>query len=167
MKEDNIMQYESTLPEEFDGTFKFSNPTDADFIGIWDKKEYRFPAGKTVPMVMTEYSPLEIQHIRKKFAKDLAEQMFYKTSEYKEKKDQEGTPGNRTMSGIHLAATYSLEDLTPFIQKCLEPLEAGKISSRPVEKQTVESKLHLDEDGKYVTEPVDGKTSLRQKALES
>ena len=71
------------------------------------------------------------------------------------------------MSGIHQAATYSLEDLTPFIQQCLQPLESAKLSSRPAEVQTVESKLHKDDDGNYVTQAIDKKTSLKQKALES
>jgi len=163
---ETIMSYESVLPEKFDGTFKFSNPTEKDFIGVWDKEEYLFPAGKTVPMIMPAHSPLEIQHIRKKFAKDLAEREFYNSKSYKDKADQEGSSGNRTMTGIHQAATYSLEDLTPFIQKCLQPLDMADMTSQPRQGQTVESKLHKDDDGSFVTSAIDKKTSLKAKALE-
>ena len=107
------------------------------------------------------------QHIRKKFAKDLGERMFYKSKGYQDKVAQEGTPGNRTMSGIHQAATYTLDDLTPFIQACLKPLEDGKLSSQPAQVSKVEDKLHRDDDGNYVTQAIDGKTSLKQKALNS
>ena len=77
-----VMAHEPVLPEDFDGTFRFTNPSEEDFIGEWGSKEYHFPAGKTVPMVMPEYSPIEIQHIRKKFAKNLAEREFYKSKGY-------------------------------------------------------------------------------------
>lgn len=159
-----VMAYQSVLPEDFDGTFRFTNPSDEDFIGIWGGKEYLFPAGKTVPMVMMEYSPLEVQHIRKKFAKDLAEREFYKSQEYRIKQSQEGTPGNRTMSGIHQAATYTLDDLTPYIQACLQTLESAKLMYRPVEKVSLESKLHTDDNGKHISSVVDEKTSLIEKA---
>lgn len=101
----DLMKYEAILPEDFDGVFRFSNFSDEDFVGVWNKKEYLFPAQSTVPMVMTEHSPIEIQHIRKHFAKKLAEREFFRGDNYKTKAGQEGTPGNRTMSGIHQAAT--------------------------------------------------------------
>ena len=115
-------------------------------------------------MIMTDYSPLEIQHIRKKFAKNLAEREFYKSKEYKVMADQEGKPGNRTMSGIHQAATYTLDDLTPYIQECLQQREESKLTSKPVERESLESKLHTDDDGKPISEVVDKKTSLVEKA---
>ena len=160
----DVMAYQSVLPEEFDGTFKFTNPSDEDFKGVWGGQEYLFPAKKTVPMIIAEYSPLEIQHIRKKFAKDLAEREFYKSQEYKVKKDQEGTPGNRTMSGIHQATAYTLDELTPYIQACLQPMELSRLTSRPVEKVSIESKLHKDDDGNPISSVIDQKTSLIEKA---
>lgn len=159
-----VMAYQSVLPEDFDGTFRFTNPSDEDFVGVWGGKEYLFPAGRTVPIVMMEYSPLEIQHIRKKFAKDLAEREFYKSQEYRVKRDQEGTPGNRTMSGIHQAATYTLNDLTPYIQACLQSMPEETLKFRNVEKPSLESKLHTDDSGKMISSVVDEKTSLIEKA---
>ena len=126
MHENNIMKMEDTLPEDFNGVFPFTNWSEEDFIGVWGKKEYRYPALSTSPMILPEYSPLEIQHIRKKFAKDLAEREFFKAQEYKTLSGQEGTPGNRTMNSIHQAATYSLDTLTPFIQKALQALPVSK-----------------------------------------
>lgn len=163
----NIMSYESVLPPDFDGVFRFSNPSDEDFIGVWGGKEYLFPAGSTVPLVIVEHSPLEIQHIRKKFAKDLAEREFYKSKDYKIKQKQEGTMGNRNFSSIHQAAAYTIHDLAPYIRKCLEPLPESKLMSKPAPRVKVEEKLHTKDDGSYLTEAIDPKASLRKKALEA
>lgn len=163
----DIMQFQRVLPPDFDGTFRFTNPSKEDFIGKWGSKEYLFPAEATTPMVMIEHSPLEIQHIRKKFAKDLAEREFYKSKQYKGLAAQEGKPGNRTFSGIHQAATYNLSDLEPYIQQCLKPLKAAEILSRPMAKDNLEDKLKKNDDGSLQTEAVDQKTSLRKRALEA
>lgn len=159
-----LMAYQPVLPENFDGTFKFTNPSDEDFIGVWGKKEYFFPANKTVRMVMPEHSPLEVQHIRKKFAKKLAEREFYKSQQYKVLSDQEGKPGDRRFNSIHQAATYTENDLIPWIQACLEPKEEATLTVQPANMPSVEDKLHRDDDGKLITEAIDGKTSLKQKA---
>lgn len=161
------MDYEAVLPPDFDGIFRFSNPSNEEFIGVWGGKQYLFPAESTVPLVIMEHSPLEIQHIRKKFAKDLAEREFYKSKSYKQKVAQEGTPGDRRFSGIHQAATYTLQDLEPYIQDCLKPLPVSKLVSKPAQTRTVEDKLHINDDGSFNTEAIDKKTSLRKKALES
>lgn len=166
MQPKNIMSYESVLPENFDGTFRFSNPSDEDFVGEWNKKEYLFPARSTVPMIMVEHSPIEIQHIRKHFAKKLAEREFYKSKEYKTMQGQEGKPGDRRMNSIHQAATYTLSDLEPYIRKCLEPLSEAVLTAKPAQVSKVEDKLTLNDEGNFNTEAIDGKTSLRKKALE-
>ena len=167
MQEKNIMSYESVLPEGFTGTFTFSNPSNEDFVGIWAGIEYLFPARTTVPLVITNHSPLEVQHIRKKFAKDLAEREFYKSKSYKEKQGQEGRPGSRNFNSIHQAATYTLDDLVPYIEKCLEPLPVSELLSKPAQITPVESKLHRKADGTLLTEAITNNTSLRQKALNS
>lgn len=168
MNEDKgIMKYEATLPENFDGTFWFTNPTDEEFVGIWGKKEYHFAPQTTSKMVMPEYTPLEVQHIRKKFAKDLAEREFFKSKSYESFRAQEGSPNNRTMSGIHQAATYTLDNLTPFIQKCLEPLEISQVAVTEASIPSVEDKLTRNDDGELNTEAIDQKKSLRKKALDA
>lgn len=159
------MRYENILPPDFDGVFRFSNPSEEDFLGTWNSKEYLFPAQTTTPMVIPEHSPLEIQHIRKKFAKDLAEREFYKSKSYKVMQGQEGKSGNRTLNSIHQAATYSLTDLEPYIQACLKPLTASTMTVKPVIKTALEDTLSRNESGELNTEVVDRKTSLRQKAL--
>jgi len=168
MQEDkSIMRYESVLPADFDGVFRFSNPSDEDFVGVWNSKEYLFPAGTTTPMVIMEHSPLEIQHIRKKFARDLAEREYYKSKGYRSLSAQEGKPGNRTFSGIHQAATYTINDLEPYIKQCLKPLPASQLRSKPVDRIPLEDKIHKRDDGSLSSEAIDSKTSLRKKALES
>lgn len=165
MQDKNIMSYDSVLPADFDGVFRFSNPSDEDFEGVWGGRKYLFEAGTTTPILIAEHSPIEIQQIRKKFAKDLAEREFFKSKGYKVMSDQEGKPGNRTMNSIHQAATYTLSDLTPYIQKCLTPLPASELKSRAVVSVPVEDKIHRKEDGSFTTEAIDKRTSLRNKAL--
>lgn len=159
------MGFEPVLPPDFDGNFYFSNPSDEDFLGTWNKRQYLFPAGTMTKMIIPEHSPLEIQHIRKKFAKDLAEQMFFKNKGYKTLASQEGKPGNRTMNSIHQAAAYTLSDLEPFIQMCLKPLKEAQILSKKVITAPLEDKLTRNQEGELNTEAIDSKTSLRAKAL--
>ncbi len=167
--ENTIMKVEKVLPVDFDGTFKFTNWSDEEFVGVWGKKQYHFPAISTSPMIMAEYSPLEVQHIRKKFAKDLAEREFFKSQKYKDtyvsqEKNPDGTP---RLNSIHQAGTYSLETLTPFIQKCLEPLPIVKADVTVAVTSKMEDKLSRNEEGDLNTEAIDRKTSLKKKALEA
>ncbi len=159
------MGFERVLPPTFDGTFKFTNPSKEDFIGKWGGKEYLFPAESTVPLIIVEHSPLEVQHIRKKLARDLAEREFYKSKGYKVLQAQEGKPGTRILNSIHQAASYTLSDLEPYIQQCLKPLSAAEMLSKPQERQNVEDKLTRDENGSLRSEALDPKTSLKQRAL--
>lgn len=161
------MKFEASLPENFDGTFRFTNWSDEDFVAKWGSKEYTFPANSTSPMIMPEHSPIEIQHIRKKFAKNLAEREFFKTSQYqKQFIAQERNPdGSPRLNSIHQAGTYNLDMLTPMIQRCLEPLPITSARVQVAPADPIEDKLTRTEDGDLVTEAIDRKTSLRQKAL--
>lgn len=166
---ENVMRQENFLPEDFDGTFYFSNPSKEDFVGVWGQKEYLFPAGTTVPLIMASQTPIEVQHIRKKFAKDLAEREFYKSKGYETLRGGEGKPGNRNYNSIHQATAYTIKDLEPYIQSCLKPLPVSKLLSKQqvtIGAQT-EEKIHKKDDGTHTTQAIDKKTSLRQKALES
>lgn len=166
---DDIMKYETVLPADFDGVFRFTNWTDEEFVGTWNKKQYHFPALSTSPMIIPEHSPLEIQHIRKKFAKDLAEREFFKTVQYEKIRLQEGQKDGGIvqprLSSIHMAGTYTLTDLTEGIQKCLKPLSVKRASVTLVKEQPMEDKLSKNESGELNTEAIDKKTSLRDKAL--
>ena len=166
MPEETIMKYEATLPQDFDGVFKFTNWSDQEFVGVWGKKQYHFPANATSPMIIPEHSPLEIQHIRKKFAKDLAEREFFKGVRYEKLRDPEGVLGNRTMSGIHTANTYTLDDLKEGIQACLKPLEIKRANVTQKETTPIESTLSRNDDGELNTKALSGKESLKARALE-
>lgn len=166
-KLEDIMKMESSLPADFDGVFKFTNWTDEDFVGKWGSKEYIFPAGKTSNMVIPEHSPLEIQHIRKKFAKNLAEREFFKSQQYGKFKAQEtNTDGSPRLNSIHQAGQYSQTELVSYIQKCLQPMPLSKVQIKEAEKVKVEDKLTRNEEGEFNTQAIDKKTSLRSKALQ-
>lgn len=176
MNEDKgIMKVEAMLPTDFDGIFRFTNGSDEEFIGIWGGKEYRFPPMSTSPIIIPDHSPLQIQHIRKKFAKDWAEREFFKSKQYETFRSQEGSSNNRTMSGIHQAGTYTLTELTPFIQKCLEPLPISSAVVTEAPRVEMENMISRDpKDGKLNTAPASsdadlenlakGKVSLKEKA---
>lgn len=162
------MSVSNVLPEKFDGTFRFTNWTGEDFVGIWAKKEYRFPAGTTSPMIIFDQTPIEIQQIRKKFAKDLAEREFYKSQEYKKLVTIEKNPdGSSRLNSSLNANAYTLDDLTPFIQKCLEPLASSEAIVTEVPVVPIESKLTKNDEGQLNTVAVDRKMSLRKKALDA
>jgi len=173
MENKNIMSYEAILPQDFDGTFKFTNWTDEDFVATWGKKQYTFPAGTTSPILIMEHTPLEIQSIRKKFAKDLAEREYFKSQEYqnglKRERNSDGSPRGY---GNSYAGSYSLETLTPFIQKCLLPLPTANAIVTNAPMVNTEEKLSRDEDGELNTIAVkqnsdlkEEKKSFRRKAL--
>lgn len=164
--EENIMKYETTLPADFDGVFKFTNWSEQEFVGVWGKKEYHYPAQATSPMIIPEHSPLEIQHIRKKFAKDLAEREFFEGTRYEILRSPEGKLGNRTMSGIHTASAYTMDDLKEGIQACLKPLEIKRASITVASEMPMEDKLTKNEEGSLNTVALDKKSSLRARALE-
>ncbi len=153
--------FDTVLPEDFDGVFRFTNWTEEDFLAKWDSREYRFPAKKRTPMVIINASPLEVQNIRKKFAKELAEREFFKSERAKAMTEKRGE-----LNSIHQANSYSLDDLQGYIQRCLEPLAIGKATVRQAPTDDLENKLSRDPDGEIVTAAVDKKVSLREKALQ-
>ncbi len=166
-QEKNIMSYESVLPPDFNGTFPCTNYSKEDFVGVWGGKEYFFPAESTVNLLIMEHSPLEVQHIRKKLGMDLAVREWFKSKGYETARKLEGTFGNRSLSSIHQANTYTVKDLEPFIKRFLEPMAISPLLSKASEKDKVEDKLHRKDDGNLATEVVDNKTSLRKRALEA
>jgi len=158
------MDFEPVLPEDFDGTFRFTNDSDEDFVGKWGGKEYIFPAHTTSPMVIYDATALEVQQIRKKFAKDWAEREFTKSDAFKmltkQEKNADGTP---RLNSIHQAGSYGIDQLTPYIQRCLKPLQNAKASVHTVVRPKLEDSLHTDEEGDLVTQAVDKGISLKDK----
>lgn len=167
MNQNDVMKYETVLPENFDGTFRFTNWTDEDFVGVWGGKEYHFPAKSTSPILMNQ-TPLEIQQIRKKFAKNLAEREFFKSQSYDALKNQErNSDGSPRLNSIQQAGTYSMDSLAPFIQRCLEPLPITRATVTNAPTEPLENKLSRNEAGELNTEAIDKKVSLKKKALEA
>lgn len=140
----------NVLPKDFDGTFRFTNCRDTEFKARWNSKEYTFPPLKTVPMIIDNATPLEVQSIRKKFAKEWAVEEWYKTPKFigMNAHVPGGTP-----------ALYTESDLIPFIQKCLEPLPLAQAKIEVV-KNDVEGKLSVDAKGRKRTRVLDPNESL-------
>lgn len=182
MFDDNsIMKYETTLPENFDGNFYFTNSwEDEDFVGKWGSKEYVFPAHSTSKMLMPELSPLEVQQVRKKFAKDWAQLTFFKGKQYEHLRLREGVKDEMGMItprgyGMSHAGTYSIDELTPYIQMCLAPLPTSQTITRAQTRVRLEEKLSTNEDGelnsaviktdKDLADLAKGKTALDKRVM--
>lgn len=164
---EEIMKYEPLLPQDFDGMFWFTNWTKEDFVGMWGNKEYNFPAQTTSPIVMMNQTPLEVQSIRKKFAKDLAEREFGKGEEYLKLIAQErNNDGSPRLNSFQQAGSYSINSLAPLIQQCLIPLPVGEVKIKDAPKKNMEDSLSKNEEGEINTQVIDRKISLKKKALE-
>lgn len=174
-----FMKPATTLPVGFNGVFHFTNWSDQEFVGVWGKKEYHFPAKSTSPMLIPEHSPLEIQHIRKKFAKDLAEREFFKSQKYESLRAVEGpieggTITPRLASSLS-ANTYTDTDLIALIQRALEPLPVQEAFVAPIQGVSVEDKLTRNDDGELNTAAIKsdkdleklakGETGMRERVL--
>lgn len=157
------MERESVLPVGFNGTFVFTNWSDEEFIGKWGSKEYHFAALSTAPMIMPEQTPLEIQQIRKKFAKDLAEREFFNSKGYKtlqkQEKNADGTP---RLNSINQAGTYSINELAPFIQKALEPLEVSQVLVKEGTRPKIEETLSRNNKGNLNSQVIADESDLEE-----
>lgn len=150
------MNERNVLPADFDGVFRFTNFTETEFKAKWGGIEYTFPPLKTTPMIIGGATPEEVQTIRKKFAKELAEREFYKSEKLKALEAQTPIGSANT---FRAAAIYVDGDLQPFIQRCLEPLPIGTVKATVLPKAD-ESQFRKDEEGKNVTQVLDKKKSL-------
>lgn len=115
------MNNENVLPSDFDGVFRFTNFTEREFKAKWNNVEYTFPPLKTTPMIIPSATPEEVQHIRKKFARELAEAVFYESEKFKFMNDKERG---------QVPALYTDSDIAPYIQRCLEPLPIAQASQK-------------------------------------
>ncbi len=157
-------EFTNVLPSDFDGVFRFTNWTDKDFIGRWDSKDYFYPANKTTPMVIMSATPLEIQNIRKKFARELAEREFFKTQKgislASQERNADGTP---KFNSIHMAGQYSADDMKDLIQKALTPLPSAAPTFNESPRENVEEKLSRTPKGKLRTRVLgDGESLVEQ-----
>jgi hypothetical protein len=130
-------QGKNILPEDFDGIFRFTNWTNAEFKAKWDSKEYTFPANSTIPLIIPNATPIEIQSIRKKFAKELAIEIFFQSEKFKSMNAPEK----------QLRSYDEDKDLKEYIQKCLTPLPIAKAKVRELPKDS-EDNYRKDEKGR-------------------
>ena len=151
-------KFTNVLPQDWDGTFPFTNPSDEDFVFQWAKRLYTFPAQRTVNMMVMNFNatPVEIQQIRKFAAKQLAEREFTKSPKYKDMVRREwNADGTPRLQNFQQALTYSDTELTSFIQECLTPLTVASATMAPAPEEPTEEKLHKDEEtGEFVTKVV-------------
>jgi hypothetical protein len=122
------------LAKDFDGVFRFTNVTDEDFVAFWNNKEYTFPAGKTVPLIIPDESALNVQEIRKMFAYKLASREFYKGKIYKDLVKQ----GNKSAGGM--PPIFDEKILEPMIEECLKPLPESRATVREGKKDNTRYK---------------------------
>lgn len=138
------------LPENFNGVFPFTNFTQDEFKARWGGIEYTFPPLSTTPMIIPTATPMEIQSIRKKFAKELAEREFYKSENLK--KLEQMNPMH-TINTLNAAVTYNPQDLEPYVQRCLEPLPEARATVKVVKSED-ENKLRKDAKGRNISKVV-------------
>lgn len=158
-------KYVQVLPKSWDGRFPFTNDSDEDFVFVWAKKGYLFPARKTVDMMKMAFNatPLEVQQIRKFAARKWAEREFFKGNRYESMRSREGMKDENGVIQPHLgsfnaAAAYSEGDLAEGIQKCLAlfPEVSAQMLDRDIERDT-QSELKRDDDGEFINKIIDEK----------
>lgn len=110
-----------------EGTFYFTNPTKDDWSALWNNKEYKFPAKSTVPLIIANEPPENVQHIRKLFAKRLAQHVFHQSKRYKD----------LVKAGGYIPATYSEDtELGATIQACLTPLPKSHMEVKELPRES-------------------------------
>jgi len=136
--------------KDFDGVFRFTNPTNDDFKALWNNKEYTFPANRTVPLIIPNETLENIQEIRKKFAYKLAVREFYNSKEY----------GRMSKMGNGLPPTFNEKILEPMIEQCLKALPMARAAVK-------EGKPSLDEKRLRGSKAVSGKDDLNKAFADS
>ncbi len=147
------IKQDNTLPPDFDGIFRFTNFTDREFTAKWDKVAYTFAPMSTSPMVIARATPEEVQYIRKKFARELAEREFHLSGKFNAL-DAQAPAGSGKVPAI-----YTDGDLEPYIQKCLTPLPVAYAAAKALPKDSAEN-YRKEPDGTPITVPIDKNTSL-------
>lgn len=153
----NNEKQEMALPTNFNGVFPFTNWRDTDFSAKWNNVEYVFPALKTSPMIIQDANPKEVEVIRKKFAKELAIEEWYKTEKFARMNDKS--------NGSH-PALYTDSDLAPLIQRCLEELPVSQAKTKVLPRDT-ENNYRKNNKGNNVTKVLDPDESLLSQGAEA
>jgi len=160
MQPQHPLPTENVLPKDFDGTFRFTNYTDREFKARWNSVEYTFPPMKTTPMIIADATPLEVQNIRKKFAKELATQEWFKTPKFEGMNTSHLDKTGQPTGGM--PALYTDKDIAPFVQRCLEPLPLAQAKIEVI-KTDDSSKFTKDNKGRPRTRVLqDGESLMAQ-----
>jgi hypothetical protein len=112
-----------------DGVFYFTNPglDNEDFVALWNNKEYTFKSKTTVPLIIPNEIPENIQVIRKRFAKAYAQKIFHKSKKYKDLVKQGG----------YIPATYDEDtEFKNTIQACLTPLPKSQATIKELPRES-------------------------------
>lgn len=121
-----------------DGVFFFTNPGIAkfkdkygnvttDFSTLWNNKEYTFKGKTTVPLLIPNTTPEDIQNIRKQFAKNYATAWFFTTKRYQE----------LVKKGGYIPATYNEDtEYLDVIQACLTALPKSQLEVKDLPNTT-------------------------------
>lgn len=119
-----------------DGVFFFTNPgiakfkdivgnVTADWSTLWNNREYSFKGKTTVPLLIPNTTPEEVQSIRKQFAKNYATAWFHTTKRYQD----------LVKKGGYIPATYNEDtEYKEVIQACLTPLPKSNAAVREIPK---------------------------------
>ena len=163
-----MAQYPNALPTDWDGKFPFTNDSEEDFVFMWGKKNYLFPARRTVDLMRMNFNstPLEVQQIRKNAAKKWAEREFLKSVKAQQLTTVErNTDGSPRLMSFHNARSYSEADLKDDIMRCLTPLPEGKAEISEALAVDMEKIIHHDTDtNEPITAPIKNQTqSVNQK----
>lgn len=120
-----------------DGVFYFTNPglvksrtiegdETLDWKHLWNNVEYVFKAKTTVPLIIRNSTPEEIQEIRKRFAKDYGQDWFHQQKRYQE----------LVKKGGYIPAGYNEDtEFGKIIQMCLTPLPKSSATVREIPRQ--------------------------------
>ncbi len=150
-------KFAQVLPSNWDGKFPFTNDSDEDFVFVWAKKAYLFPAHRTVDLMRMNFNatPLEVQQIRKFAAKRWAEREFFKGAEAQKLESIEKDPqGYARLNSFQNARTYTDTDLKDGIQRCLTPLPEGEPLVADAPMRNTEAELHTDDNGEVQMKPI-------------
>ncbi len=127
---------------EFSGVFMFTNPTKTERRFLWNNKEYIFPAEATVPLIIPTETLENIQEIRKRFAKAMAQERLYEGEPVLNRDGKIVFEYHKAMEmGKGLPPTFDEKILEPFIEECLKPL--------PIKRIEVKEGKKLDDERKY------------------
>lgn len=117
-----------------DGVFYFTNPglvkgrtaegdVTYDWKHLWNNVEYVFKAKTTVPLIIRNSTPEQIQEIRKRFAKDYAQDWFHQTKRY----------ADLNKKGGYMPAGYNEDtEFGKVIQMCLTALPKSQVGVREI-----------------------------------